>query len=164
MEKLAVADDYITRMEQKLSEAKARRHMLATVDIPEAMAEFGSFTFSNDQYTCKVEEKIYGSLPKDEEQREAAIEYLREIDQEGIIKATLKMEFARGDLSAARRIRRVIARSSNEAVDVAMDVNHMTLAAMARARIAANKPVRLDLLGLRTLTIANVKTRIQKED
>lgn len=160
--KLNTADRYIADLEKKLNEAKARRHMIATVDLPEAMAEFGSAIWRNDRYECKVDFRVYGSLPKEEEARQEALDYVRSIGEEPLIIADLRAEFIRGNLREAKRMGRIIKAQADGLKDLQVEqtINHMTLQAMARARIKANKPTSLEVLGLKGLTIAQVKEKV----
>lgn len=161
--RLNQADRYITDLEKKLNEARARRHMLATVDLPEAMAEFGSSIWQDGRFECKVDFKVYGSLPKEEEARLEAIDYLKAIGEEPLIIADLRAEFIRGNLREAKRMSRIIEAKAEGLKDIKVEqgVNHMTLTAMARARIKANKPLKLEVLGLKGLTIAQVKEKVK---
>jgi hypothetical protein len=163
VEKLNDADRTIQALEKQLNAHKARRHMLATVDLPEAMAEFGSSIWQDGRYECKVDFKVYGSLPKEEELRGEAIDYLKAIGEEPLIIADLRAEFVRGNLREAKRMGRIIEAKAEGLKDLKVEqgVNHMTLAAMARARIKANKPLNMEVLGLKGLTIAQVKEKVK---
>jgi hypothetical protein len=46
---------------------------------------------------------------------------------------------------------------TNQPVTVDAEVHHSTLGAWARQRIKENKPTNLDILGLRGMTLAEVK-------
>jgi len=164
IQRLHDADKWIARAEQQLNEARSRRHMIATVDLPEAMAEFGSSIWKDDRFECKVDFKVFGNLPKDEAARIDAIDYLKEIGEEPIIMANLEAEFTKGNLREARRISRVIQMQDPDGLKdlrVSQTVHHSTLHAMARNRIKENKPLKLEVLGLGGLTIASVKERVK---
>lgn len=159
-------DGDIERLEDQLGRMKSRRHLLATVDLPEAMTEIGSSRFTTeDALTCEVSYKIYGSLPPrtEADKRHAAVEYLRELEADHIIKANLLVQFGRGNIREANKLKRRLSNmlSTDEPVTVDADVNHMTLQAWARERIKANKPLNMDILGLRGMTMATVKAKSQ---
>jgi hypothetical protein len=157
----------IARREEVLNQMRARRHLLATVELPEAMTELGSSYLELDDgsgLSCSVTYKIVGSLPKrdDPDRRFAAIEYLRENDGEGIIKANLLVEFGRGDISAANRLKRSLEfkQVTDQPISVDADVHPSSLAAWGRERVRENKPVKLETVGLLGMTMASVKKAV----
>jgi hypothetical protein len=148
--------------EKRLNAMKARRHLIATVDLPEAMTEASmSYTELDDGsgLSCAVDFKVYGSLPSrdNEDARQAAIDYLKEHDAAELITADVRVSYGRGDISAANRLKRMLLQKTNQPVFVDANVHHSTLAAWARNRIKENQPVDLTLLGLRGMTMAAVK-------
>jgi len=163
-------DQDIERAEATINKMKAKRAMLATVDIPEAMTEAGGRDFTTDDHLkCEVSYKIYGSLPSREnpDARMAAIDYLKENDGAELIKSHVDITFAKGDIRAANRTARMLEKriadgtitgESQPIVEVSSDVHAMSLQAWGRARIAANLPTDMAVVGLRGMTIATVKS------
>lgn len=162
-------DQDIERAESTINKMRAKRAMLATVDIPEAMTEAGGRDFTTqDHLQCEVSYKIYGSLPgRDKiDARTAAIDYLKANDGAELIKSHVDVTFAKGDIRAANKTRRLIESliskgtitgESQPIVEVSSDVHAMSLQAWGRARIAANLPTDMSVVGLRGMTIATVK-------
>jgi hypothetical protein len=67
-------------------------------------------------------------------------------------------------MSAANQMKRAsramstrIESESTPIISSDLDVNHMTLAAWARAKIKANEPIDMGIIGLRALTMATIK-------
>jgi hypothetical protein len=154
----------IKALDDQLSRMKAKLHLMVTTDLPEAMAEFGSSKWENDRFICKIDFKLYGSLPSDEDQRAAAIDYLFELGQEGIISADLTASFGRGDVATAKKFRYVMRDRMKEIerddpVSLKVNVHPMTLQALGRNLIKENKPLKMEVLGLRGMTMANVKEK-----
>jgi hypothetical protein len=154
----------IKRNEDLINRMKARRHLLATVDLPEAMTEMGSsYTELSDGsgLICSVDFKVVGSLPKRDnpDARYAAIEYLRENDGEDIIKARLEVEFGKGNIRAANKLRRVLEtrHMTDQPVNVDCDVHPQTLMAWGRERVKQNRPIKFEMVGLMGMTMATVK-------
>lgn len=155
--------DYdLARLEKQVSALKSKRHLLATVDIPEAMTEEGrSYIELSDgsNLACSVDFKVYGSLPSREnpEARQEAIDYLKENDGAELITAKVLVTFDRGDISSANKLKRLLLQKTNRPITVDAEVHHSSLAAWARARIKANSPINFEKVGLRGLTMASVK-------
>lgn len=159
---LFALDNEIEKADQQINKMKARRHMLSTVDLPEVMTEIGSsYTELDDGsgLVCSVDHKVYGSLPSRDhpDARMAAIDYLKEHDGAELIRANVLVSFGKGDISSANRMRRMLIQKTNQPVTVDAEVHHSSLAAWARARIKANLPTNMDIVGLRGLTLATVK-------
>lgn len=162
-------DQDIERAEATLNKMRSKRAMLATVDIPEAMTEAGGRDFTTDDHLkCEVSYKIYGSLPSREnpDARQAAIDYLKKHDGAELIKSHVDITFAKGDIDAANRTARLIERrirdgsifaESQPVVDINTEVHPMSLQAWGRARITANLPTDMAIVGLRGMTMATIK-------
>lgn len=164
-------DNDIAVIEERLNRMKSKRALLATVDLPEAMTELGqSSTTTTDGFICKVEHKIYGSLPgRDKpDERAGAIMYLKEHDGEHLIKSNVEAHFLKGDIKSANRLARILPTILREKgfgdnmpeLEVDNEVHPMSLQAWARALIKENKPIDLGAVGLRGMTQATV-TRVK---
>lgn len=162
MRELYELDLSIRRAEDSLNHLKSRRHMLSSVDLPEAMTEMGSsYTELDDgsSLVCSVDFRVRGSLPNRDnpDARNAAIEYLKSVDAAGLIKASVLITYDKGDVFAASRMKNRLLEMTNRLVTVDCDVHHSSLAAWARERIKQNKPLNMDIVGLQGFTIASVK-------
>lgn len=167
---LANLDKDIEVLETRLNKMKSKRAMLATVDVPEAMTEIGSASFTTDDFLrCEVSFKIYGSLPSRDtpDARFAAIEYLKEHEGGELIKSKVELIFAKGDIKSANRTKRFLEKQITKGVitgdehepvvDTDNEVHPMSLQAWGRSRVAANLPIDLAIVGLRGNTMATVK-------
>jgi len=166
---LAQLEKDIEMLTQRLSKMQAKAAMLATVDIPESMTEMGSSSFTTDDHLkCEVSYKIYGSLPgrDNPDARFAAIDYLKAHEGGELIKSKVELIFAKGDIRSANRTKRylekqiqqrVITAEHEPVVEVDSEVHPMSLQAWGRARVAANLPIDLSVVGLRGQTKATVK-------
>jgi hypothetical protein len=166
---LASLEKDIELLQARLNKMLAKKAMLANVDIPEAMTEIGSSSFTtDDMLKCEVAFKIYGSLPSRDnpDARAAALDYLKENEGGELIKATVALTFAKGDLRSANRTKRylekqiksgIISAEHEPVVDVDSVVNAMSLQAWGRARVKENLPIDLAVVGLRGNTTATVK-------
>ena len=166
---LAALDKDIEMLQARLSKMNAKRAMLATVDIPEAMTELGSSSFTTDDLLkCEVSYKIYGSLPSRDnpDARFAAIDYLKAHEGGELIKSKVELIFAKGDIKSANRTKRylekqirqgVISGEHEPVVETDNEVHPMSLQAWGRQRVAANLPIDLAAVGLRGQTMATVK-------
>lgn len=160
IEDLFRLDAEIAKIEDQVNRMRAKRAMIATVDLPEAMTEAGSSTFTTQSnLKCVVEYKIYGSLPSrdDPDKRYAAIEYLKENDGAELIKSKVQVEYGKGDIASANKMRRRLITMTNQPVTVDSEVHPMSLQAWGRQRIKDNLKTDMQLVGLRGQTIATVK-------
>lgn len=163
-------DEDIAQLEERLNRMRSKRALIATVDLPEAMTELGqSSTTTTDGFICKVEYKIYGSLPSRDrvDERAAAIMYLKEHDGEHLIKSNVEAHFLKGDIRSANRLARILPPILKEKgfenipdLEVNNEVHPMSLQAWARALVKENKPIDLGAVGLRGMTQASV-TRVK---
>lgn len=166
---LASLDKDIEMLQARLNKMLAKKAMLANVDIPEAMTEIGSSSFTtDDMLKCEVSYKIYGSLPSRDnpDARMAALDYLKLHEGGELIKSKVELVFAKGDIRSANRTKRylekqirtgVITAEHEPVVEVDNEVHPMSLQAWGRSRVAANLPVDLAAVGLRGQTMAIVK-------
>lgn len=166
---LAALEKDIEALQARLSKMTAKAAMLATVDIPEAMTEIGSASFTTDDLLrCEVSYKIYGSLPSRDnpDARFAAIDYLKAHEGGELIKSKVELIFGKGDIRSANRTRRylekqiatgIITGEHEPVVETDNEVHAMSLQAWGRARVAANLPIDLAVVGLRGQTKATVK-------
>lgn len=154
-------DREIKEAEDRVNRLRSQRHLLVTSKIPEAMASFGSSMWENDRYVCKVDFKVTGSLPKDEDRRAAALHYLDDLGESNLLTADLDAKFTKGGLKEAKRMANIIRDKAETLKEAKVDigVHFMTLQAMARARVREGKPIRLELLGLDGVNTASIREK-----
>lgn len=135
-------------IESQLSMINKQLQSIKEVEIPELMAEIGMESFSlSDGTTIKTKEFVRGSLPKDPIKREKALSWLEANGGEGLIKNDVSMSFDKSEHNRALDIAQTL-RDQGFDVAVQSGVNHMTLAAFARERLANGEDLPLDDLGL----------------
>jgi hypothetical protein len=168
-------DADIERAQETLNKMMAKRAMLATVDLPEAMTEIGSSTFTTrDNLRCEVAYKIYGSIPGRDrpDDRFAAIDYLKQHDGAELIKSHVVLTFDKGDIRSANRTARLLKKAIDEGrihgeelpplMNVDSEVHPMSLQAWGRQRVRDNIPTDMAVVGLRGQTMATVKRISEK--
>lgn len=151
----------IKAAEETLGRMRAKLSLIQIRDLPEAMQEVGLAYIETDYYSCDLTLAVNGSLPKDEEKRAEAIDYLRELDAEDLLKSEVSVSFGKGDDATARRMARILKQHTNQEVKVETTVHPSTLAAWGRERIKTNKPIDAEKVGLFIRNVAKIK---QKKD
>src|SRR5215217_4139587 len=97
-EEMAELKGTIESIEGTLSELTKQYNYIAQEVIPEMLDELGLKTFElKDGSKITVKDFISGSLPKDEQRFEQAIEWLKENDLESILKTDVSMKFGKGE-------------------------------------------------------------------
>lgn len=121
---------------------------LTTRTIPDAMTAAGVQNFTTvNGVKVAIKEFLNGSLPKDAAKRKVALDWLISVDAGSLIRSKVSVELDIGDMEKRSLVHAVL-----DEVDALYsdqdDVNHMTLQAFARERMANGQPVPLDVLGL----------------
>lgn len=147
----------IETAEQFIRAAKSELHQLTNHALPDAMAAAHTKEFMTERgYKISINDFVSGSLPKDQEARAKALEWLKTNGAEDLIKNQLKVDFGRGQDNVAHE---VLAQLLELGVDYDCErgVNHMSLTAYARERMRNGEPVPLELLGLYAGRSAKIK-------
>jgi hypothetical protein len=158
-EKLAEAIDLkntVDQMEEDLGAAKKQLNTLNTQIIPDMMAELGMEEVTQRGWKIKVGEFVSGSLPKDEQAKQRAIDWLIEHDAGELIKTKLSVDFSRSQHNEALSLAHEI-EQQGFAPNVDSTVHPQTLAAFARERLKNGEPLDTEVLGLYTGRVAKFK-------
>lgn len=137
----------VTMLEEKLKEAKSNLHEIRTKKLPEFMAELGMDSMSFDGYSVKITDFVSGSIPKDPERKNKAIDWLSSHDASGIVKTQIRIEFPRGEKEDADRLEKSLRKAG---YDPALEetVHPQTLQAFARERLEGGEEIDPEVLGL----------------
>jgi len=136
--------------EAALKAAKAELMELTHNALPDAMSAAGTSSFVTDKgVKVTVKDIVTGTLPKDEQKRQEALDWIESHDGKSIIKGTITAEFERGVGNAEKRNQTAEALSNLNVPFVEGETVHpMTLASFAREKIKNGEEVPLELLGL----------------
>jgi hypothetical protein len=138
----------IEKGEALLKELKAQLHQLTTVTLPDQMSSAGTSLFKNEEgWKVEVKPFVAGSLPKEEEKRTAALEWIRSVQAGDIIKNRLAVEFERGEDNIAGEIKAKLDELGMD-YELKEDVHPQTLLSFARERMKGGEEVPLETLGL----------------
>jgi hypothetical protein len=146
----------IKQQEADLKAAKAAFQSLVTGRIPDAMAEIQSGHFTFKGWEVAVADFVSGSLPKEPEARQKAIDLLEAYGAEGLIKTEVKIEFGKSQHNEAMSVAGEL-KERGYPVDANSGVNSQSLCKFARDRIASGEPIDTEALGLYTGRVAKFK-------
>lgn len=158
-EKLAEAIDLkavVDQMEEDLKAAKQQLNNLNTQVIPDMMAELGMEQVVQRGWQIKVSEFVSGSLPKEDDKRDKAINWLVEHDADDLIKTGLSVAFSRSQHNEALSIAAEI-EGKGFLPKVESTVHPQTLCAFARERLKNGEALDTEVLGLYTGRVAKFK-------
>lgn len=142
----------INKGEALLKSLKAELHELTNTTLPDLLAAAGTSIFRIDSgpyQGWKVESKpfVAGSLPKEDDRRAVALQWIRDQKAGDIIKNKLAVEFERGEDNIAGEIKAKLEELGMD-FELKEDVHAQTLLAFARERMKNGEDVPLSTLGL----------------
>lgn len=147
----------IETVEEYLGTLKEKLHINITRTLPDIMAAVGMQSFSTEAgASVEINNYISGSLPKGEEERAAAFDWIRKIKAEGIIKGKIDLEFGKGDNKKMKKVLAYLRRFKEITFNESIGVHPETLKALARERVARGEEVPWETLGLTTGRIAKI--------
>jgi hypothetical protein len=156
IQELVSLEETIEQMEEDLKAAKKQREALRTGRIPELMAEIQSDHFTHAGYEIKLQDFVSGSLPKEPDRRQKAIQWLEANGADGLIKTDLQLQFGRSQHNEALSVADELRQEGYEP-RVESGVHAQTLQAFARERIKNGEPIDTETLGLYTGKVAKTK-------
>lgn len=155
-EEVADVERSVEELEGALKEAKKRLNLLKTKRIPEEMARIEMEEFKLPSgIRIKITDFVSGSLPKEEDKRIAAIDWLDANEGGGLIKTELSVFFNRDFREEALKVENELA-EAGWAPELKENVHPQTLQAFARERLKNGEDVPFDLLGLYSGRIAKI--------
>lgn len=148
----------IDRMELDVKGAKAALHALRSVRLPALMAAASMDEATFDGINLKAKDFVSGSLTKDPQQREKAINWLVANGAGGLLKTVITASFGRSEKEEADRAISLL-KEAGIAADAELSVHAGTLCAFARQRIADGENVEAELLGLYVGRVVEIKEK-----
>lgn len=148
-ERRSVVAEKAEELKAELSVVEEELRMIDERDFPALFEEVGLEAFEIAGQRLEVADKVLGSLPRaDEEKRESALEYLKSLDGDKLLKVALSMAFDKGSEDEARRVHEMLD-AAGIPHEVKEDVHPSTLAAFAREMLESGREIDLARLGLR---------------
>lgn len=148
----------VADIESNLSLKKAELRHLEQVEMPAAMMEVNGspndFRFQNG-LRVRLTDDVYGSIPKEEPERQQALDYLVEMGGADLYKTTLSIPFQRRQHNSALALAEELREKGYEVTEHT-GVHPSSLGAWAREKIAANEPVDWLRLGLQRMSKAKL--------
>ena len=138
----------IATLEEALKAHRTKLHELTLKKLPDAMAEIGQTKFSLENGTeFKLEDIVSGTVPKDPTKRIIALEHVKELGAEGIIKDTMTVAFNKEDHNMAGVIADDL-RSQGYNVELVSSIAPQTYLKFARDALKDGENIDLEKLGL----------------
>lgn len=155
-----VHTEIVADLERNLNEAKQHLRQMKTVELPDLMAECGLSEFKHAETGAKlkVESFVSGSLPKEPDKRQAAIEELNRIGGEAIalLKTTVVLTFDKKQHNQALALVADLTEAGYEP-KIMSDIHPQTLMAFGRECLRKGVNAALDKLGLYSGKTTDIK-------
>lgn len=133
------------RAELKVAEEELRD--LEERQFPELFDEVGVTSFSVGNRKVELQEKLYGSLPKDEEELSVALRILKEHGGESLMKVAISVDFNKGEAEHAKQTADLIKQAGYNPV-VKETIHAATLQKFGRDMLEKGEVIDLKALGL----------------
>jgi len=156
LEETIAFEEAVAQMEEDLKVAKRALNSLKTSRIPDLMTELQMDEIKFRGWQVKVADFISGSLPKDPEARQRAMEWLEANEGGPLIKTDVALAFTKSQHNEAIDLARRL-EEQGFAPSIQSGVHPQTLQAFARERIRNGDQIDTDLLGLYTGKVAKLK-------
>jgi len=140
-------EQMVAQMEEDLKAARANLHTMKSSRIPDVMDQLQMDQLSFRGWTVKINDFVSGSLPKDPEKRQKALQWLEQNDASGLIKTEIKVAFGKSQHNEALEVAGRLV-SEGYAPNVESGVHSATLQSFARQRIKEGDPIDTEVLGL----------------
>lgn len=148
--------EQIAQVEDDLKAMKSTLQAIRTGRLPDLMAEIQTDHFTHAGYEAKLSDFVSGSLPKDEDKRKTALDWLEKNDGGGIITTDVSVAFAKSQHNEALDVAGHL-RDEGHPVKVASGVNAQTLQKFARDRIRDGEKIDTEKLGLYVGKVVKLK-------
>lgn len=158
MEEAIGLEEQAEQLEEDLKAIRSRLRHLQATQVPEMMMTIGLDTMVSGDWSVSLQEQVSGSLPKDQEARERAIEWLEDHDAADLIKTDVALKFGRSQHNEALALAAELAEKGFEP-QVDHGVHSSTLHAYVRERLRDGQDIDLELLGCNVISIAKFKRR-----
>jgi hypothetical protein len=159
-EDLFDAETDVVNKAAELKAAQGKVRNLAEAVIPEAMEELGmDVIVTKSGLKVEVEDKL--SAKKLTHRHDAALKWLRDNNQAGLIKTAVSVPFSAGSEGDADELVEQLA-GEGFAAAKAVEVHHSSLAAAIRSMLAEGVDVPMELLGGFQRRVATIHTKKTK--
>jgi len=154
-QEIAVYEEKVTDLEDKLKAAKAKLMQLTDYDLPDIMHEIGLTDFTlADGSKLEIKQTYGARIPV--EYREQAFAWLKEHGHDDIIKNLVSVPFGRGEDGSANDFME-LAQQHGFLPDQKKEVHPQTLKAFVKEQLTKGKSVPIDLFGVFTGHRATIK-------
>ena len=140
-------ETFIAQAEDDLKAAKKALQNIKTAKLPDIMAELQMDDCTHAGWNVKLSDFVSGSIPKGENERRAAFEWLKDHEAGGLIKTDIKLSFGREGHNEALALAQDLIKAGHT-VDFGETVHPQTLQSFARERIRDGDEIDTDVLGL----------------
>lgn len=138
----------IGQVEEYLKGLNREYQAIIQTDIPNLMSSAGMDEIKlKDGTKVTIKDILWGSLPKDEEARTKALDWISMVGAGEIIKEEIEMAFGRGSRKEATKVKAALAKLKVD-FTAKESVHAETLKSFARERLAKGETVPMELLGL----------------
>jgi hypothetical protein len=156
-DQLFEAESDVARLQGELRNAQARVQQLSEFTIPELMDELEMAEFKTKSgLSITVKEKL--SAKKLTQAHQAALDWLRQNGQAGLIKTLVAVPFSAGSENDADALVEELAGEGFIATKN-MEVHHSSLASAIKSMLADGIEVPMELLGGYQRRVANIETK-----
>lgn len=127
-------EEEIETLDAAMEDAKKRLTSVRTKALPEAMLALGLTEFSlTDGTQVKVKDAVAAHLTKNN--KEAALEWLRSVGQDGIVKSAVVVTFSKGQDEEARRAVKILSEAGFDPIQT-RDIHPQTLLAFVKEQLS----------------------------
>lgn len=160
LEEATKLEDAVEQMEEDLKNAKKHLNNLKAGAIPNTMNELQMQSVVWNGWKCSVSQFVSGSLPKEEVEKEIAVQWLVEHGGGNIIKTSISIDFPRSGHNEALDL---AARLEGDGFPVLTKsgAHTQTLCAWAREKLKNGEELDTDKLGLFVGVVAKMD-RVKK--
>jgi len=153
LEEATSLEEQIAQMEDDIKAAKKNLNYIKSQRIPDMMSELQMEQIVWKGWKCKVSDFVSGSLPKEDEPREKAIEWITLHGGEDLIKTQVTTEFGRSGHNEAMSLAAELQEQGYN-VSAKSGVHPQTLCAWVRERLKKGEEIDIDTIGIYTGKVA----------
>lgn len=160
LERLFALDAEIDQAEAALKTLKSEKERLETQELPALFADQRVQRWTMDNGAQAIKSLVAsGSLPKEPEQRQQALQWLDANDYGGMLEAKVVASWNRGHRDRAKTEYNRLRGDNSVKVIYEEGMNHMTLGKQMKERIQRGLAVPMSLLGISIIPRVRFTTR-----
>lgn len=153
LEEATSLEEHIAQMEDDLKAAKKNLNYIKSQRIPDMMSELQMAATTYNGWKVSIHDFVSGSLPKEDEPREKAIEWITLHGGEDLIKTQVTTEFGRSGHNEAMSLAAELQEQGYN-VSAKSGVHPQTLCAWVRERLKKGEEIDIDVVGVYTGKVA----------